>query len=340
MARKIGRAAAIGLIAAASTLAVDAAACSRVLSNSNGQATVVGRTMDLYRTDEARIAVNPRGVERVSDTGEGKPLRWTARYGSVAVTSMGHASDGMNEKGVVVNLLYLGVTRYEPQDERPGLSNLQWAQYVLDNFGSVQEAVDGLAAVRIAPVTWRGRQWPLHLSISDASGDSAIFEYVDGQQVLHHGREFTVMTNEPPLETQLRDLRDYALFGGSKAMPGDIDPGSRFVRAASYLKTLPPAANVDEAVADVQAITRNVASPRGAKDTSGSDGEDAWPTLWFTLGDSTSRRYFFHSASSPYAYWVDLDRIDFGDSGIARTIDAYDRSLSGDITGRLLDKTS
>ena len=339
MATRLGRAAAVGLIAAASTLAVDAAACSRILSNSNGQAAVVGRTMDLYRTDAARIAVNPRGVERVSDTGDGKRLRWTSRYGSVVVTSMGHASDGMNEQGLVANLLYLGVTRYEPQDGRPGLSNLQWAQYVLDNFASVQEAVDGLAAVRIAPVTLDGRQWPLHLSISDASGDSAIFEYVDGTPVLHHGREFTVMTNEPPLDTQLRDLRNYALFGGSKSMPGDIDPASRFVRAASYLKTLPPAANADEAVADVQAIVRNVASPRGAKDTSGSDGEDAWPTLWFTLGDSTSRRYFFQSAGSPSAYWVDLDRIDFGDRGIARAIDAYDRSLSGDITARLLGKS-
>ena len=339
MARTIGRVAAIGLLAAASTLAVDAAACSRILSNSNGQAVVVGRTMDLYLNDHARMAANPRGVERVSDTGQGKPVRWTSRYGSVAMTSDGHSTDGMNEKGLVVNQLYLHDTRYEPQDERPALSNMDWTQYMLDNFGTVQEAVDGLPAVRIVPVTARGRQWPLHMSISDASGDSAIIEYVDGKLVLHHGREFTVMTNEPPLETQLRNLRSYALFGGSKAMPGDIDAVSRFVRAASYLKTLPPAADVDQAVADVQAIARNVASPRGAKDTSGSEGEDAWPTLWFTLGDSTSRRYFFHSTSSPYAYWVDLDRIDFGDRSIARSIDAYDHSLSGDITGRLLGKT-
>ena len=340
MPRKVGRVAAIGLITAVSTLALDASACSRILSNTNGQATVVGRTMDLDRSDHGRLAVIPRGIERVSETGEKTPLRWTSKYGSVAVTSNGNATDGMNEKGLVVNLLYLGDTSYGSHDRRPALANLHWAQYVLDNFGTVQEAVDGLASVRIVPVADEGVQWPLHLSISDASGDSAIFEYVDGKQVVHHGREFTVMTNEPPLDIQLRNLRNYRLFGGTRAMPGDIDPGSRFVRAASYLKTLPPARDVEQAIADVQAIARNVATPRGAKDTSGSEAADAWPTLWSTLGDSTNRRYFFHSADSPYMYWVDLDRIDFGDSGSARTIDAYDRSLRGDITGQLLGGAS
>ena len=340
MPKKSARVAAIGLIAAASTLAVEVSACSRILSNANGQATVVARTMDLYTSDAAQLAVNPRGVERVSDTGDGKPLRWTSKYGSVAVNSFGNTSDGMNEKGLVVNLLYLGDTQYGSQDNRPGLSNMQWGQYVLDNFGTVQEAVNGLEAVRVVSVENAGKQWPLHLSISDASGDSAIVEYVDGRQVIHHGKEFTVMTNEPQLDTQLRNLKHYQLFGGTKSMPGDIDARSRFVRAASYLKTLPPADDVEQAIADVHAIARNVASPRGAKDTSGSGGEDAWPTLWFTISDSTNGTYYFHSASSPNMYWVDLNRIDFSPGDSPRTIDAYDRSLSGDITQQLLDKSS
>ena len=327
------------LVAAASLAVQPVLACTRALYVGDGELVITGRNMDWKEDMSSNLWVLPAGIKRNGAAGPNS-LEWTAKYGSVVVSGYEAGStDGMNEKGLVVNQLYLHDTRYEPQDERPALSNMDWTQYMLDNFGTVQEAVDGLPAVRIVPVTARGRQWPLHMSISDASGDSAIIEYVDGKLVLHHGREFTVMTNEPPLETQLRNLRSYALFGGSKAMPGDIDAVSRFVRAASYLKTLPPAADVDQAVADVQAIARNVASPRGAKDTSGSEGEDAWPTLWFTLGDSTSRRYFFHSTSSPYAYWVDLDRIDFGDRSIARSIDAYDHSLSGDITGRLLGKT-
>ena len=40
-----------------------ALACSRVLSNSNGQSAVVGRTMDLYLNDRAALVLRPRGLE-------------------------------------------------------------------------------------------------------------------------------------------------------------------------------------------------------------------------------------------------------------------------------------
>lgn len=338
MANKVARFAAPGLIAAffLATAADGASACSRILSNTNGQANVVARTMDLYRSDAAKMVVYPRGLERVSNTGGGKSFSWASKLGSVAVTSFGSAtSDGMNEKGLVANLLYLGDTTYEPRDGRPGLSNLLWAQYVLDNFASVKEAVEGLKNVQIVPVAHDGKQWPLHLAISDAEGDSAIVEFVDGRMTVHRGKEFTVMTNEPPLETQLNNIRNYKLFGGTKPMPGDIDPESRFVRAASYLKTLPPARSVPEAIAGAQSIARTVAVPPGAKDTSGGVAEDAWPTLWFTLADSSNRTYFFHSASSPNLYWVDLTKIDFGSKASEQAIDAYDWALTGDITQRL-----
>ncbi|MFK5073457.1 linear amide C-N hydrolase, partial [Klebsiella pneumoniae] len=87
--------------------------------------------------------------------------------------------------------------------------------------------------------TLRGQEWGLHVAIEDTTGDSAVFEFVKGKLVVHHGKEYTVMTNEPPLAEQLVNVKRYKLFGGKEAMPGDIDPSSRFVRAASYLKTLP-----------------------------------------------------------------------------------------------------
>lgn len=338
MSNRMKRIATVGIIGAFSILTspVTASACSRILSNDNGQANIVARTMDLYRSDDAKLVVYPRGVARVSDPGDGDLLQWRSKFGSVAVSSLGTTtSDGINEKGLVANLLYLGNTIYEPRDERPGLSNLLWAQYVLDNFASVKEAVEGLKAVQIVPVALDGTEWPLHLAISDAEGDSAVIELVDAKMVIHHGREFAVMTNEPPLDVQLKNISNYKLFGGTKPMPGDIDPESRFVRAASYLKTLPPANNVQEAVADAQSLAHNVAVPRGSKDTSGSESEDTWPTLWFTLADSTNKTYFFHSATSPNLYWVDLTRIDFGPNTGERVLDAYDSSLAGDITLKL-----
>ncbi len=259
------------------TLSTGALACTRVFWNDNGQAKVVGRTMDLFRSDDARIVVSPRGTARSSKMGDGKSLDWHAKHGSVAVTAFGVAtSDGMNEPGLVANLLYLDKTTYEARDSRPGLSNAMWAQYVLDNFATVAEALDGLKAVQVVSAEVAGKTWPLHLSLADATGDSAVIEYVDGKMVVHHGKQFQVMTNEPPLDVQLANLPRYKLFGGQLPMPGDIDPQSRFVRAASYLKTLPKPQDVRHAVAGAYAVIRNVAVPPGSRGYVGARGNHGY----------------------------------------------------------------
>jgi penicillin V acylase-like amidase (Ntn superfamily) len=337
---KCSRLIASGLVAAfaLSTVSESALACTRVFWNTNKQAKIVARTMDLFMSDQARIVASPRGVERVSDTGSGKPLKWVARYGSVAVTALGVAtSDGLNEKGVSVNLLYLDKTTYEPRDERPGLSNAQWSQYVLDNFATVTEALEGLKSVQIVSVKAAGQEWPLHVSIADATGDSAVIEFINGKMVVHHGSEFTVMTNEPALDTQLANLKRYRTFGGKEAMPGDIDPASRFVRASSYLKMLDEPQDLRQAVAGAYSIARNTAVPPGAKDTSGQENvADTWSTLWTTIADVTNKTYYFQSTRSPSMYWVDLTKIDFKEGAPVLSVDAYGAGLDGDISARLM----
>ncbi len=223
------------LLAVIAGWAAEADACSRVFWNGNKQAQVVARTMDLYMSDEAQLVFYPRGMERQGASGA-DALRWRAQYASVAVTALGMGtSDGLNEHGLAVHLLYLHDTKYEARDQRPALPNALWAQYVLDNCRTVVESLAKLRNVQIVSVSAGGRQWPLHLAIEDAGGDSAIVEFVDGKEVVHHGKQFTVMTNEPPLQQQLENLAKYKPFGGKRTLPGDIDPASRFVRAATFV---------------------------------------------------------------------------------------------------------
>ncbi|MDF2604650.1 MAG: choloylglycine hydrolase [Sphingomonas sp.] len=75
-------------------------------------------------------------------------------------------------------------------------------------------------------------------------------------------------------------------------------------------------------------------------DTSGSEAEDAWPTLWFTLADSTDKTYIFQSAAAPNAYWIELSELNFAPGSGQRTVDAYDASLAGDVTRRLNQSAS
>ena len=220
-----------------SLFATSALCCSRILWNPE-QATVVGRTMDLYVSDRARISVFPRGLSRLSSTSLSNMLSWKSKYASILVSAFDVAfSDGMNEKGLSANLLYLHETKYEKRDSRSGISNTQWAEYILDNFSSVDEAVEGMKQIQIVSIEAEGREWPVHMSIADTKGDSAIFEFVNGKMTVNREKNASVMTNEPAFSIQQKNLLRYRLFGGKLPMPGDVDPKSRFVRASSYLKT-------------------------------------------------------------------------------------------------------
>jgi choloylglycine hydrolase len=314
---------------------VDAAnSCSLILWNDNGQAVVAARTWDLYREDEARLVYLPRGIAR-RGVAEGNAAQWKSKFASAVLTAFdAGASDGMNEAGLSAHLLYLHGTEHETPDTRPAVSNLQWAQYVLDNYATVAAALDGLKTVQVVSSKAVGREWPLHLAIEDATGDSAVLEYVDGKLVVHHGKDVTVMTNEPTMDEQLANLKRYKLFGGDLSMPGDVDPASRFVRASSYLKTLPKPANTYEAVSYLAGVARNVAVPFGAHDTSGSDSVDTWPTRWGTIVDLTHKIFYVIPANNPAVFWVDFAAFNPKSSKIL-AIDPYNVRLGGNVSKQL-----
>jgi penicillin V acylase-like amidase (Ntn superfamily) len=284
--------------------------------------------------DGARLVYLPRNIAR-RGIAEGNAAQWTSKFASAVLTAFdAGASDGMNEAGLSAHLLYLHGSEHETSDTRPAVSNLHWAQYVLDNYTTVVEALDGLKTVQIVSSKAAGREWPLHLAIEDATGDSAVLEFVGGKLVVHHGKDVTVMTNEPTLDEQLANLKRYKLFGGNLPMPGDVDPASRFVRATSYLKTLPKPANTYEAVSHLAGVARNVAVPFGAHDTSGSDSVDTWPTRWATIVDLTHKIFYVMPVNSPAVFWVDFGELDAKSSEIL-ALDPYDIRLSGDVSAQL-----
>ncbi len=216
-------------------------ACSRaVYFGKNGQ-TVTGRTMDWFVSDmDTNIWLYPRGLERTSNTKT--PLNWKSKYGSVAVTIYeGAVADGMNEKGLVANLLYLAESKYppaKPEDKRPTLPISAWAQYVLDNYATTAEAVESLRKeeFRMVPILApTGEPGTVHLAISDESGDSAIFEYLEGKLVIHHGRQYQVMTNSPVFSEQIPIAAYWKSIGGETMLPGTNRPADRFARASYYI---------------------------------------------------------------------------------------------------------
>ncbi|THA86118.1 linear amide C-N hydrolase [Streptomyces sp. A0592] len=194
--------------------------CTRILWNTGGHAVLAGRTMDWPESTEPVLTVfpppPPRGVERDggklggTDVVGDNPLLWTSRFGSIVTTVYGAGTaDGLNEAGLAAHMLYLDSTDLGPRDPgRPGLQIALWIQYLLDGAATVAEALDLLDTCRMVPVGMRGFAATVHVALEDASGDSAVVEHLGGRRQVHHDRSYTVMTNEPPYDEQLRLLRE------------------------------------------------------------------------------------------------------------------------------------
>ncbi|WP_255493381.1 linear amide C-N hydrolase [Dysgonomonas sp. HDW5B] len=256
----------------------------------------------------SNIWVFPRGMERNGETGRNS-LKWTSKYGSVVTSAFEIAStDGMNEKGLVANLLWLPESQYPVRDQsKPGLTISAWVQYMLDNFATVNEAVSFAQEDSFQVVSDKmpdgSRMATLHLSISDATGDNAIFEYIDGKLIIHHSMDYKVMTNSPTYDKQLA-LNDYwKSIGGLTFLPGTNRAADRFARASFYVDVIPKTDNEKLAVASVFSVIRNVSVPYGI---STPESPEISSTQWRTVSDSKNLTYFFESSLTPNTFWVNL----------------------------------
>ena len=179
--------------------------CTRVVYSGKNGMVVTGRSMDWKTEMHSNLWVFPKGMERNGETGANS-LQWTSKYGSVVTSAFEIAStDGMNEKGLVANLLWLPETEYPVRDQsKPGLAITAWVQYMLDNFATVDEAVafiDENTFQVVSDLMPDGsRLATLHLSISDATGDCAIFEYTGGKLTVYHSKEIQSDDQLPNLQ--------------------------------------------------------------------------------------------------------------------------------------------
>ncbi len=314
-------------------------ACTRAVYLGPEDMVVTGRTMDWKEDPQSNIYFFPRGIERRGGKMDNS-VKWTSKYGSVATAGYDiGVCDGMNEKGLVANLLFLTESDYKRADDtRPVMGLSIWTQYVLDNFATVDEAVTELSkeTFRIDdPDLPNGAKSTLHLSISDATGNSAIFEYLNGNLVIHHGRKCQVMTNSPTYDKQ-QTLNDYwRQIGGMVMLPGTNRASDRFVRASFYIDALPQTANYRQAVAGVFSVMRNVSVPLGI---SVPDQPNIASTRWRTVSDQKNRVYYFESTLSPDIFWIDFKNLDFSPESHIKKLTLTDGTIyAGDASRHFKD---
>jgi len=332
-----------GALAAAATVlaaAPIADACTRVLWNDNKLAVVVGRTMDWPESTDPILTVFPRGMSRDGGRAGGavavaeNPAKWTSKYASLVTTIYGiGTADGFNEHGLGAHMLYLDATDFGAREpSKPGVQAGLWAQYALDNAATVNEALDILAKIQVVMVAARGHQANVHLALEDAGGVSAIIEYIGGKPLIHHGRQYTIMTNDPTYNEQLALLKklDFSHPSSDMPLPGNVNPRDRFARADYYLSMLPAPKDEREAIAGMFAIARNVSVPFGAP----YHNFGIYNTEYRTVMNLTDKRYYFELTTAPNVIWADLLQTNLTAGSPVMVLNPDDIALSGNVTDK------
>lgn len=219
-------------------------ACSAFLRDGPA-GPVVGKSYD-WDDERGLVLVNKRGMEKralLLSAGQ-EPAAWRSRLASLTFNQYGRElpNGGMNEAGLVVEVLVLAETAPEKPDRRPALTELGLVQYLLDQAATTPEAIALARKVRIAPAYAR-----IHYFLCDAGGACAVLELLRGKLVVSAGEAMPVraVTNSP-----------YAGSVRSLAHPPGGSSGSlaRFVRIAGLVRGPSAADPVAAAFATLDAV--------------------------------------------------------------------------------------
>ena len=193
---------------------------------------VFGKNYD-WSVDAGLLIVNKRGVSKVAMATD-RPVAWTSKYGSVTFNQYGRElpSGGMNEAGLVVELMWLDDSEYPAPDSRPGLGKMQWIQYQLDNSATVDDVIASDSKIRIE----RGGSAKIHYLVADAGGRCATIEFLSGKLVCHtkDTLPWGVLTNHT-YASSLAHLGRFDGFGGSLPVSANKTSLGRFVNAAAMV---------------------------------------------------------------------------------------------------------
>src|SRR5262245_14686624 len=194
-----------------------------------GQNVVVGKSYD-WNTPYGMVMINKRGVQKralTSHPGD-KPAEWRSRFASITFVQYGREmpNGGMNEAGLVVEVMWLEDTRHGPADDRPMVGELQWIQMQLDLYATAEEVARNAAAVRIDP-----ESAPVHYLACDRTGACTAVEILGGETVVSRGAH--ALTNDPHARCETA-LAAQDKSGG--ALPEGRGSVERFIRASTLAR--------------------------------------------------------------------------------------------------------
>ena len=244
-----------------------------------------GRTLDVCCSHGEHVVTAPRGFKfefRCTSTLE----RHYAMIGMAHVANgVPLYYDGCNEKGLCIAGLNFpqNAVYHEIHACKINVAPFEVIPFILGTCADIAEAKEALKNINIADVNFSEQMphTPMHWIIGDKTGEIVVESVATGLKV--YDNPAGVLTNNPPFETQLFNLKNYAGLSpanpensfakelnlspysrgmGALGLPGDWSSPSRFVRAA-FAKFNHGQTDKDSAVSAFFRIINTVAVPKG-----------------------------------------------------------------------------
>ncbi|HEX8890960.1 MAG TPA: linear amide C-N hydrolase [Pyrinomonadaceae bacterium] len=268
------------------------------------------------------VFVNKRGVVKQATVEESDhPARWVSKYGSVTFNQYGreNPTGGMNEMGLVIEVMWLDETEYPKEDARPTTGSQEWVQYQLDTSASVPDAIRNAKKVRITANV------KIHYLVSDRAGRAATFEFLKGRMVVHTGTSLVV-------KTLTNDTYDKSLsYAGRVDLAKATSDGSldRFARAARKTEEFGKLVESGhKAIAYAFEILSDAAQKNGTE----------LQTRWSIVYDQRRRQIYFRTRQSPEIKMIDAKAFDYSCGTSVKIFDMNTKE-GGDVTARFTDYT-
>ena len=245
-----------------------------------------GRNLDLERSYGEAVAVTPRNYPfRFRHL---PPMEQHYAMIGMATTVDGYPLyyEATNEAGLsMAGLNFPGLAHYRPTEaEKDNVPSFELIPWVLGQCGSVTEVEELLKRLNITEDAFSKelKPTPLHWLLADARETLTLEAMEDGLHI--HRNPVGVLTNNPPFEYHLYQLRSHMKLSASQAsnqfaqqltlepysngmgalgLPGDYSSPSRFVKAAFVKLNSRCGHTEEECVNQFFHILGSVAMPRG-----------------------------------------------------------------------------
>lgn len=320
-------------------------ACTGMQLKSADNVFINGRTVEFGVKITTNVIVVPRNYKFIGSLPNNEAgMNYQSKYAFVGATMYNTplVVDGINEKGLSVGAFYFpGYASYSTvtaENKQHALSPLDFNNWLLSQFATVDEVKNALNNVVIAPTIFK--TWnlvpPFHYVVYDKTGNSVVIEPTNNKLIVYDN-PIGVITNSPTFDWHMTNLQNYLnlsvlnvpkvsvkgvdlkQFGegsGLHGLPGDFTPPARFVRAAVFSSSAIPAENADQTVLQMFHLLNQFDIPVGAVRSVDKGVLHTDQTLFTTVKNPQNNRYYIRTYEDQNIKVVDLNKFDLNASNI------------------------